>query len=162
MEDFLQNKIKELKLYNRSNCLIASDYDLSEDVFLNTLAQSFLNGTGMVIYCPHTFSDKEILKRAGKIKNLCEEFDVTFIIKSRIDIAYAAGADGVHLDSNSIPALYAREILGDNTIIGFSGYSDNADYLLLNTYKQHAQTDLPVYIYNQSNENFLTALKVKQ
>lgn len=45
------------------------------------------------------------------------------IINDRVDIALAAGADGVHLGQDDLPLEHARAILGGNAIIGFSTHS---------------------------------------
>ncbi len=45
---------------------------------------------------------------------------VPFIVNDRVDIAYAAGADGVHLGQDDLPIDKAREILGEDAIIGIS------------------------------------------
>jgi thiamine-phosphate pyrophosphorylase len=45
------------------------------------------------------------------------------LINDRFDIARAAGADGVHLTVNSLPANLVREICGENFLIGVSTHS---------------------------------------
>ncbi|MFC1599314.1 thiamine phosphate synthase [Candidatus Omnitrophota bacterium] len=41
-----------------------------------------------------------------------------FIVNDRVDVACAAGADGVHLGREDIPCLYARKIMGKKAIVG--------------------------------------------
>jgi thiamine-phosphate pyrophosphorylase len=48
---------------------------------------------------------------------------VKIIINDRVDIALASGADGVHLGQDDLPAQHAREILGQDAIIGVSTHS---------------------------------------
>lgn len=48
---------------------------------------------------------------------------VTIIVNDRVDIALAAGADGVHLGQDDLPPAEARRILGRKAIIGFSTHS---------------------------------------
>jgi thiamine-phosphate pyrophosphorylase len=45
------------------------------------------------------------------------------IINDRVDIAFAINADGVHLGQEDIPPRYARKLLGDEAIIGYSTHS---------------------------------------
>ena len=45
------------------------------------------------------------------------------VINDRADIAKAAGADGVHLTSQSLPARVVRRTFGDDFIIGVSTHS---------------------------------------
>jgi len=61
------------------------------------------------------------------------------LINDRLDVALAAGADGVHLGENSLPPAVARRLLGPEKIMGVSVHSvtaareaekAGADYLL--------------------------------
>ena len=45
------------------------------------------------------------------------------IVNDRVDIALAAGADGVHLTSTSLPARVVRRICGPEFLIGVSTHS---------------------------------------
>jgi thiamine-phosphate pyrophosphorylase len=45
------------------------------------------------------------------------------IINDRVDVALALGADGVHLGQTDMPASIARQLLGTNTIIGYSTHN---------------------------------------
>lgn len=78
------------------------------------------------------------LKEAEEILLICRKHDVPLIINDNIDVALAAGADGVHLGQNDINAASAREILGKDKIIGVTAKTvwqaqkaerDGADYL---------------------------------
>lgn len=48
---------------------------------------------------------------------------VRLIVNDRVDVALAAGADGVHVGQDDLPAGSAREILGPLAIIGISTHS---------------------------------------
>jgi thiamine-phosphate pyrophosphorylase len=45
------------------------------------------------------------------------------LVNDRLDIARAAGADGVHLTTRSLPAKVVRSICGDHFLIGVSTHS---------------------------------------
>jgi thiamine-phosphate pyrophosphorylase len=45
------------------------------------------------------------------------------LVNDRADIAASAGADGVHLATNSLPAKVVRNAFGDNFLIGVSTHS---------------------------------------
>ncbi len=62
----------------------------------------------------------EFVGLAKRIKILAEKVSIPFVINDNIDVAIASGADGVHLGQDDISADKAREILGDNKIIGIS------------------------------------------
>jgi thiamine-phosphate pyrophosphorylase len=48
---------------------------------------------------------------------------VQLIINDRVDIALAAGADGVHLGQDDLPPEAARKLLGPQAIIGYSTHN---------------------------------------
>ena len=49
--------------------------------------------------------------------------DVRIIINDRVDIVLAVDADGVHLGQSDMPVEAARDLLGPQTIIGFSTHN---------------------------------------
>lgn len=50
--------------------------------------------------------------------------DTRLLVNDRSDIARAAGADGVHLTTKSLPANVVRKIYGPDFLIGVSTHSD--------------------------------------
>ena len=65
-------------------------------------------------------SGGELYAIAKEIKTLCSEYDALFIVNDRLDIALAAGADGVHLGQDDLPLLAARSLAPRPFIIGIS------------------------------------------
>jgi len=63
-------------------------------------------------------SGKEMLKTAKNLREICDNFDATFIVNDRIDIALLSDADGVHAGQNDIPAEEIRRIF--DGIVGIS------------------------------------------
>ena len=51
---------------------------------------------------------------------LTRKAGATLIINDRVDVALTAGADGVHLGQDDLSVDEAREILGEDKIIGVS------------------------------------------
>lgn len=62
--------------------------------------------------------DGELLKIARTVVQLCRDGGIISIINNRADIALIAGADGVHLGQNDMPLPTARELIGEDKIIG--------------------------------------------
>lgn len=60
---------------------------------------------------------------AGSIVRDTRRYGSKILVNERIDIALAAGADGVHLTSSSIPAGRVRELAGEKLLIGASTHS---------------------------------------
>ncbi|MEO8648896.1 MAG: thiamine phosphate synthase [Acidobacteriota bacterium] len=48
------------------------------------------------------------------------ENNARILINDRVDLAIAAGADGVHLGQDDLPPVEARKLLGEKAIIGYS------------------------------------------
>jgi thiamine-phosphate pyrophosphorylase len=68
-------------------------------------------------------SPREFYDDAEKANAIARSNNVKILINDRVDIALALKADGVHLGQDDLPPEYARQILGDNAIIGFSTHS---------------------------------------
>ena len=66
---------------------------------------------------------RELLKLAYKMRELTARYDARLFINDRLDIALAAGADGVHLTQNSIPADAVRKVIKEKLMIGVSTHS---------------------------------------
>jgi thiamine-phosphate pyrophosphorylase len=67
----------------------------------------------------HT-SDRERYHIAREVREFTREAGVTFLVNDRIDLAQAVDADGVHLGDDDLPVSVARELLGDERLIGRS------------------------------------------
>ncbi|MDD5255529.1 MAG: thiamine phosphate synthase [Candidatus Omnitrophica bacterium] len=57
-------------------------------------------------------------EEARRLRALCK--GCIFLVNDRVDIALAAGADGVHLGQDDLPYEAARRVLGKNKIIGLT------------------------------------------
>ena len=79
-----------------------------------------IGGVGIVQHRFKNGKDKDNLKEAIEIKNLCKKYNSLFIVNDRIDIAIACNADGVHLGQDDIDIQTARKLLGESKIIGIS------------------------------------------
>lgn len=76
-------------------------------------------------------STREQIETAAEMKKICNSAGIPLIINDRIDVAMAVEADGVHLGQDDFPISKAREILGDQFIIGGSaGNMGEADICL--------------------------------
>ena len=67
--------------------------------------------------------DGALIEEARAFAALCREKGVISIINDRADIAVAAGADGVHVGQDDLEAGRAREILGQDRILGVSAHN---------------------------------------
>lgn len=64
-----------------------------------------------------------IVETAQAIKPLCSQAEAIFVIDDHVDIAKELNLDGVHLGKNDMDVKEAREILGEEFIIGATANS---------------------------------------
>jgi thiamine-phosphate pyrophosphorylase len=57
---------------------------------------------------------------AVRVRELLRPRGIKLIVNDRIDVALAAGADGVHLGQTDLPPSLARRMLGPDAIVGLS------------------------------------------
>jgi thiamine-phosphate pyrophosphorylase len=65
-------------------------------------------------------STRAMIEEARAIKAVLAGTGVPLVINDRVDVALAAGADGVHLGQDDMRAEDARRLLGPKAIIGLS------------------------------------------
>jgi thiamine-phosphate pyrophosphorylase len=65
----------------------------------------------------------DFYEQAKSALEIARRNNVKIIINDRVDIALALKADGVHLGQDDLPPTKAREILGENAIIGISTHN---------------------------------------
>ena len=71
--------------------------------------------------------DRQVLMAAGqRLRSVCREADVAFIVNDDPGLARELDADGVHLGEDDASVDDARRLLGDAAIIGVSCYDDLA------------------------------------
>lgn len=62
----------------------------------------------------------EVLRVARMARRVCDEAQIPLFVNDRVDVALAAGADGVHLGQTDLPLAEARAIGGDRLLYGIS------------------------------------------
>ncbi|MBV9146714.1 MAG: thiamine phosphate synthase [Acidobacteria bacterium] len=67
-------------------------------------------------------SSREILRLAREMRRALDG-EVRLIVNDRADLAVAAGADGVHLGQDDLPAGAARKIIGSVRVLGISTHN---------------------------------------
>ena len=68
-------------------------------------------------------SDDELLAAAETARERCRAAGALFVLNDRPDLAVACGADGVHVGQEDTPVTRAREIVGNDVIVGLSTHS---------------------------------------
>jgi len=64
---------------------------------------------------------RTLLGLTEEVLRITRENRALLLVNDRLDLAMAAGGNGVHLPSSSIPVAVTRRILGPDRVIGVSG-----------------------------------------
>lgn len=76
-------------------------------------------GCKIVQYREKNKSIEKMTDEAKKLKEICNGRAV-FLVNNHVDVALAVGADGVHIGQNDISVEDARQLLGNDCIIGLT------------------------------------------
>jgi len=109
-------RFKPVRLY----IIISSN--LPADV-LSLTGHCLAGGADCIQLRAKAIDDDKLFALASEFVKICKDAGVLAIINDRVDIAVAAGADGVHLGQNDLPTEYARKIQLAPLIIGRSTHS---------------------------------------
>ena len=117
---------------------ITDSTGFEEAEFLRRVEEALKGGVTILQLREKNKTTAEYIAMAEKVHEQTKKYNVPLIIDDRIDVALAAGAEGVHLGKEDMPIATARRILGDDFIIGataktvpwaLEAYEGGADYL---------------------------------
>ena len=118
--------------------LVTDRRNKTDEEFLNIIEEAIKGGTTIVQLREKTASTKEFYELALRVKEITSRYGVPLLINDRIDIVLAVDSEGVHIGQDDMPADIAREIIGDDKILGVSASTveeakkaemDGADYI---------------------------------
>ena len=75
-------------------------------------------GAPLVQVRTKAIDDRARLGAASVVLSAARAVGATCLVNDRVDIALAAGADGVHVGADDLPAVVARRLLGRDAIVG--------------------------------------------
>jgi thiamine-phosphate pyrophosphorylase len=103
----------------RLNAIVDPERANSRD--LAELARLCAEGGATLVQLRDKVNETRVMvEEARAIKNALAPFAVPFVVNDRVDVALAAGVDGVHLGPDDMAPADARRILGPGAIIGLS------------------------------------------
>ncbi|MEP7214213.1 MAG: thiamine phosphate synthase [Acidobacteriota bacterium] len=94
--------------------------DLSHAQQVRSLANA---GARLIQFREKDASGHDFYRSALEALDAAHKFGAKLIINDRVDIALTINADGVHLGQDDLPPVHARQILGDQAIIGYSTHN---------------------------------------
>ena len=105
----------DVRLYALVDPERAGRYDLAE---LSSLCAA--GGATLVQLRDKHGDTRQMVEEACAIKLHLAPMQVPLIINDRVDVALAAGADGVHVGQDDMPVEHARRLMGPHAVIGLS------------------------------------------
>jgi len=113
--------------YDLSLYLVTDRGYIGDRNLRDVVDQAVKGGVTIVQLREKEVSTREFIELALNIKNDLKSKKIPLIINDRVDVAMAVKADGVHLGQEDMPVELAREIMGEDYIIGLS--IENMDQL---------------------------------
>ena len=124
---------KQLLLYAVTDQSFGKSQPLEEQV-----KEALESGITFLQLREKELDDEDFLNEAIQMKSLANEYRVPLVINDNVEVARKSGADGVHIGQNDMEIAKAKEILGNDKIVGVSvqtveqaklAQSQGADYL---------------------------------
>ena len=112
-----KNKLKNIGLY------FITDSKLTKKNIFEDVKAAVKGGVRIIQYREKNLAKEEMIEEASKIKEICSENDVLFLINDFVDVALEVDADGVHIGLDDISYEKARQILGKYRIIGVTAHN---------------------------------------
>lgn len=101
--------------------VVSSEFCAGRNV-LEVIRQIGMGGAGIFQLREKHCSARELYLLAQEARKIADEFNMLFILDDHVDIALAAGADGVHLGQDDLPVAAARSIAPE-LIVGASTHN---------------------------------------
>jgi thiamine-phosphate pyrophosphorylase len=105
----------DLSLY-----LIAGPEAVGDRDLVEVVAAAVRGGASIVQLRDKTASDTAMIAQARALKAVLKPLGVPLIVNDRLEVALAAGADGLHLGQEDLAPARARAALGPDGILGVS------------------------------------------
>lgn len=105
----------DLSLY-----LVIGEADTGGRDLVEVAAAAVAGGVTCVQLREKAAATRRFLDLARALKAVLDPAGVPLLINDRADVALAAGADGLHLGQDDLPADVARAIVGPDAILGLS------------------------------------------
>ena len=103
----------------RSKIYFVTPPDVADLRDLLDLARAAIRGgVGMIQYRAKNCSTRGMVAEAQALLKLTRPANVPLIVNDRVDVALAAGADGVHIGQEDMPVADARRLIGPHAILG--------------------------------------------
>jgi thiamine-phosphate pyrophosphorylase len=90
----------------------------------DVLRGALAGGADMVQVREKELTDRALLRRVSEVIDVAKSSGARVVVNDRVDIALAAHADGVHLGTDDLSILAARQLAGTGLLIGASTHDE--------------------------------------
>ncbi len=97
---------------------------ITEEDFSKSVEAALQGGARVIQYRDKSDNQNKRHQQASLLRALCHQYHAICIINDDIELARAVNAHGVHLGKDDFSLRHARQVLGENAIIGVSCYND--------------------------------------
>lgn len=104
---------EQLKLY-----AVTDRSWLGNETLYEQVEKALKGGATMVQLREKELDEAAFRQEAEEILKLCRNYHVPFIVNDNVELAKSIGADGVHIGQSDMELSRAREMLGQDAIIG--------------------------------------------
>lgn len=117
----------------------ADNYSSERERILEMIAEAASDGVSVIQIREKSLPARLLFDLVSEVVKIAASTKTIVIVNDRVDVALAAGADGVHLPENSLNPSVVRRVTPKNFFIGASVHafgsakqaaSDGADYVL--------------------------------
>jgi thiamine-phosphate pyrophosphorylase len=99
------------------------NYESQRSAFTSAIREAVSDGVNMVQLRERDLPGRHLFGLARDVVEVLKDTDALVLINDRIDVALAAGADGVHLRESSLDPAVVRSVFPRNLVIGASTHS---------------------------------------
>ena len=107
-----------MKKLDTTMYFITDSSNYSEYEFLYRVEEACKGGVTLIQLREKDRTTREYLVLAEKVHEITQRYDIPLIIDDRVDVALAVNAEGVHVGQSDMPVRIARQLMGDDKIVG--------------------------------------------
>jgi thiamine-phosphate pyrophosphorylase len=105
----------------RLRLMVITDAGLAAPRTVEDVVTEALQAGAPAVQLPDKAAEpRHLLEQALRLRALTREWNALLIVNDRMDVALAAGADGVHLGPDDLPVAAVRRAAPPRFIVGFS------------------------------------------
>lgn len=93
---------------------------IGENSFIEKLEDALKGGATFLQLREKEISEEEYLEKAKQTKKIADKYSVPFVINDNVEVAINSDASGVHIGQGDMDAKKARQLIGDDKILGVS------------------------------------------